>query len=92
MKEKTALIEVSTSAPKQLGHAIERFRNLKDLSQASLAQSAGVRQATVSKVEKGVGTTEVNTIFAVCAALGLEIVLRKRKTSKGKTSIKDLFR
>lgn len=92
MKEKTKQIEVSTRAPDQLGRAIERFRNRKDLSQMSLAQSAGVRQATVSKVEKGIGTTEIDTIFTVCAALGLEIVLRERKTQKGRPSIKELFR
>ena len=92
MKGKLNSLEVITRAPDQLGQAIERFRNRNDLSQASLAKSAGVRQATVSKVEKGLGTTEIETIFAVCAALGLEIVLRERNSQNAKLSIKELFK
>ncbi len=74
----TKSIEAITRAPDQLGQALERFRRLKDLSQSSLAMSAGIRQATVSNTEKGLGKTEINTLFAICAALGLEVVLRER--------------
>ena len=73
-------LEVLTRAPDQLGQAIERFRTRKDLSQSSLAKNAGLRQATISKVETGLGTTEIETSFSICAALGLEIVLRQRKS------------
>ena len=74
--------EIALRAPDQLGQAFARVRKNKDLTQASLARSAGVRQATVSKVEKGLGSTEVQTIFALCAALGLELILRPRGSSK----------
>jgi len=92
MKDKAKSLEVPTRAPEQLGQAIERFRKRKELSQASLAKSAGVRQATVSKVENGLGTTEIDTIFAVCAALGIEIVLRERKSRNEQLATKELFK
>ena len=78
MSTKTKPIEIVTRAPDQLGQAIERIRHKKALNQTLLAKSAGIRQATVSKAEKGLGTTEIKTIFALCAALGLEIVVRER--------------
>ena len=92
MEEISDLIEVPTKEADQLGHAIERFRKKKNLSQSTLAKNAGIRQATVSKVERGLGTTEINTIFAVCAALDLEIVIRVRKTPNDKLSIKEIFK
>lgn len=69
---------VATRSPEHLGQALERFRARANLTQASLATSAGLRQATISKVEKGVETTEIGTVYAICAALGLELVLRSR--------------
>lgn len=71
--------EVSTRAPDQLGIALSRFRHQAGTTQVALAKKAGLRQATISKTEKGVGSTEVGTIFAICAALGLEIILRPRE-------------
>jgi HTH-type transcriptional regulator/antitoxin HipB len=90
-KSETRPKEVATRAPDQLGHAIARFRALSDLSQATLAQSAGLRQATISKVERGVGTTELQTIYSVCAALGLEVVLRPRTSRSDEIKLGDMF-
>jgi len=92
MKKKATPLEVATRGPDQLGHALKRFRNRENLSQESLAKSAGIRQATVSKLENGSGASEINTIFAACAALDLEIVLRERKRHKHPQSIEELFR
>jgi len=72
------LPEIVTRAPEQLGQALERCRRLRDLSQADLGRSAGIRQATVSKMEQGVDTTSLRTVYALCAALNLELVLRPR--------------
>ncbi|MBI2606888.1 MAG: helix-turn-helix domain-containing protein [Deltaproteobacteria bacterium] len=88
---KTQSLEIATRAPDQLGLAIGRFRARSELSQAALAKSAGVRQATVSKVEKGMGTTALETIYSVCAALGLEVVLRPRHSRGGEIKSGDLF-
>jgi HTH-type transcriptional regulator / antitoxin HipB len=78
MKSKKPTLEIVLRASDQLGQAIGRFRAKAELSQSNLAKNAGVRQATISKVEKGVGTTEIQTVFSICAALGLELVLRSR--------------
>ena len=71
-------LAIPTRAPVQLGQAITRFRKSATLTQAKVAASAGVRQATVSKTEAGSGSTELKTIYALCAALNLELVLRRR--------------
>jgi len=89
MKQKN--ITISTRSPHQLGQAIERYRTRTSLTQASLAKSAGLRQATISKTEKGVGTTEIRTIYAICAALNLEIVLRPRQGKDDEISLEELF-
>jgi HTH-type transcriptional regulator / antitoxin HipB len=76
------LPEITTRAPAQLGQALERCRRLRHLSQAELGRSAGLRQATVSKVESGAETTALRTVYALCAALNLELVLRPRTTAR----------
>jgi HTH-type transcriptional regulator/antitoxin HipB len=83
-------IIVSTRAASQLGLAIKRFRTYAELTQAELARDAGLRQATISKAEKGLGTTEIQTLYAICAALGLEVVLRP-KAKTGELSVEELF-
>lgn len=80
-KTEEAELTIATRGPEQLGIALGRFRNQSNLTQAKLARSAGLRQATISKTEKGQGTTELKTIYAICAALGLELVVRPRKNS-----------
>lgn len=82
---------IATRAASQLGLAIERYRKRGKLTQAALAKSAGLRQATVSKVEKGLGTTGVQTLYALCAALGLELVLRPRQSKEGEIRPEDIF-
>ena len=88
---KPPALEIPTRGPSQLGHAIGRYRARSKLSQTALAKSAGVRQATLSKVEKGVGTTALQTLYSVCAALGLEVVLRPRDPRDREDKIEDLF-
>jgi HTH-type transcriptional regulator / antitoxin HipB len=87
---KTQTLEIPTRAPNQLGQAISRFRARKNLSQASLAKSAGVRQATVHKVEKGL-RVNIETVYAVCAALELELVIRPRNSKAEPFHPEDVF-
>lgn len=79
-RKKREDLVLHTRAASQLAQAIERYRSRAGLTQSALAKSAGLRQATISKVEKGAGTTEIETIYAICAALGLELVLRPRQS------------
>jgi len=73
-------IVVSTRSSEQLGQAISRFRKAADLTQIQLAKRAGLRQATISKAERGGENTEIKTIYAICAALGLELVIQNRES------------
>jgi len=54
-----------------LGLYIRTARKTKGLSQQLLGRLAGVRQATVSNIERGEGGVSLATIFRVLAALGL---------------------
>ena len=55
-----------------LGVTLRRERRRQGLRQADLARLAGVRQATVSKLETE-GEVTTATLMAVLAALGLEL-------------------
>ena len=67
--------------PNDIGHAIRQARKQQALSQQALATKSGVWQETISKIENGSPGTRLETIFDLCAALNLEIVISER--SKG---------
>ena len=76
--------------PTQLGEALRRQRVSAGLSQSQLASMTGLRQATISKIESGSETTRIETIYAVMAALDLEMTVAPR--SKGSSQdIEDIF-
>jgi HTH-type transcriptional regulator/antitoxin HipB len=75
---------------KQLGSILYRQRDLAGLSQNELSSKAGLRQATISKIESGSPATRIQTICSVLAALDLELqVVPRRKGSA--ENIEDLF-
>lgn len=69
--------------PNDIGNALRQARKQQELSQQALASKSGVWQETISKIENGSPGTRLETIFDLCAALNLEIVLAER--SKGNT-------
>lgn len=83
--------EITTRAADQLGKALARCRALSQLSQAAVAANAGLRQATVSKAEQGSPTTQLHTVYALCAALGLELVVRPRQGAKRPMRLEDFI-
>jgi len=64
----------------QIGNAIRRRRKLAKLSQDQLCQRTGLRQATISELEAADRNARLSTLFAVLAALDLELVVRDRTT------------
>ena len=76
--------------PKQLGAVLGRLRNFADLNQSDLGQKAGLRQATISKIESGSPTTQVGSICSVLAALDLELHIVPRRKDENQI-IEDLF-
>ena len=77
-------------SPKQLGAAIQRARKQKGMSQTALARLAGLRQELVSKIETGQEGTRLYSIYALFAALDLEMVIDQR-SSKSVPDIEDIF-
>lgn len=76
--------------PRDIGHAIRQARKAKDMTQKDLASRSGVWQETISKIENGLSGTKMETLFDLCAALDLELVVTDR--SKGSsTSLEDIF-
>lgn len=67
--------------PKDIGYSIRRVRKKRKLSQQELASKSGVWQETISKIENGSPGTKLETIFDICAALDLELIVANR--SKG---------
>lgn len=72
------LPKVPVRSPRQLGQALARMRGLREATQLEVARAAGVRQPTVSSVESGAPGTELATVFALLAALDLELVVQER--------------
>lgn len=76
--------------PKQIGAIIRRARRNARLTQTELGQRIGLRQATISRIEKGEEETKLSTFLDVLTALGLEIVIDKRTKASSK-DLEDLF-
>ena len=68
-------------SPKQLGTLIQRHRKMQGLSQTELAALAGLRQEMVSKIESGQPGSRIASIYALLAALGLEMTVAPRTRS-----------
>lgn len=80
----------SARTAKQIGAIVRRARRNAGISQAELGARIGLRQATVSKLERGEPATQIKTLLDVLAALGLEIVIDSRGRVSGK-DLEDLF-
>ena len=63
---------------KQIGEIIRRNRRKKKQTQGSLANFAGVRQATISKLESGDPSKQLDILMTILAKLDLEMVIRPR--------------
>lgn len=62
----------------QLGAIIRRARRKAGLTQAELGKKIGLRQATISKLEKGEPATRISTLLDTLTALGLEVIVDER--------------
>lgn len=74
----------------QIGAIIRRARRARHLSQMGLGEKIGLRQATISKLEKGEPATQLSTLLDVLTALNLELVITERKRAS-KEDLEDLF-
>ncbi|VXB25691.1 conserved hypothetical protein [Luteimonas sp. 9C] len=56
----------------QLGSQLAALRVSRNLTQAELAEQAGVSKRTVERLEAGATATQLSTFLRVCGVLGLE--------------------
>ncbi|MDR7193292.1 helix-turn-helix transcriptional regulator [Luteimonas terrae] len=56
----------------QLGSQLAALRVARNLTQAELAEQAGVSKRTVERLEAGATATQLSTFLRVCGVLGLE--------------------
>jgi len=73
-------------SPKSLGSAIRRQRKAKKLSQSEAGSDFKLDQTTVSSIEQGAAGTRLETLFRMLAALGLEMVIKPKKSTNIKNS------
>lgn len=65
-------------SPEQIGNTIRRARKKRGMSQAELGERTGLRQGTISLIEKGHPAAKLETILAVLSALDLEFQINER--------------
>lgn len=66
----------------QLASTIQRERKKAALTQKSLSEKSGLRQATLSKIESGESKVQLQTLLNLLSALNLEIVIQPRSAFK----------
>lgn len=76
-------------SPKQLGNLIQRARKQRGWSQTELANLAGLRQEMISKIETGHEGAKLSSVYALFAALDLELAVEPR--SGRSKDIEDIF-
>ena len=80
----------SARTAKQIGAIVRRARRKAGLTQTELGNKIGLRQATISRLEKGEDEAKLGTLLDALTALGLEIIIDRRgKASHG--SLEDIF-
>ena len=65
-------------SPEQIGNAIRRARKKAGMSQSDLGEKTGLRQGTISQIEKGHPAAKLETILAIISALDLELKISPR--------------
>ncbi|MBK6896840.1 MAG: helix-turn-helix transcriptional regulator [Alphaproteobacteria bacterium] len=68
-------------SPEQIGNALRRARKKLGMSQSELGEKSGLRQETISLIEKGNPAAKLETILAVLSALNLEIKITQRRST-----------
>lgn len=80
----------SARTAKQIGAIVRRARRNAGLSQTDLADRIGLRQATISRLERAEDETKLGTLLDALTALGLEITIDRRRKTKAQ-DLEDLF-
>ena len=63
--------------PASLGDAVRHYRTEAELTQAQLAERAGIQRSYLSELESGKETEQVRRLFRVLRQLGVRMMLDK---------------
>lgn len=74
-------IRARLAADEQLGEDIARLRRANHLSQSTLAGLAGVQQADISRIERGLGNPTRDTLTRLASALDARLTVVPRDES-----------
>jgi len=73
------------TAPDALASALRNARKQRSLTQQTLAEQVGTKQATISTFENHPENCRVETLFKLLAALDLELQVTKRGQPESQT-------
>ncbi len=59
----------------EVGRRIRLHRQAKDLTQAKVAEAAGIETSFYGQVERGVNVPSLKTVYALAQALGVEVAM-----------------
>jgi|SRR5580698_3106328 HTH-type transcriptional regulator/antitoxin HipB len=90
LKRITATMRSTARNAAQIGAIVRRVRRLQRLSQTELGDRIGLRQATISKLEKGEPATQISTLLDTLTALNLELAIVSRK-AVSKNDLQEIF-
>jgi transcriptional regulator with XRE-family HTH domain len=74
----------------EIGRLLRSRRRALGVSQRDLAELSGIAVHTLSNIESGDGNPSLNVIGRILDTLGLEMVLRPRRTSEASAESLDL--
>lgn len=58
---------------KVLGEKMQKYRKAINMSTTTLSELTGTAQSTISKIENGNSTTNIETLIKICEALGISL-------------------
>jgi HTH-type transcriptional regulator/antitoxin HipB len=67
----------------QVGRLLQSARKARKLSQQQVASRVGLSQKRISALELNPGAISVDQLLALCAALGLELVIQQKPEASG---------
>ena len=67
----------------QVGRILQSARKARNLSQQQVASRVGLSQKRISALELNPGAISVDQLLALCANLGLELVIAQKPEASG---------
>lgn len=58
---------------KELGTKVNKYRKAINMSTTVLAELSGTSQSTISKIENGISTSNIETLVKICKVLGVTL-------------------